>query len=50
MPAAVAALYRYPIKGFSAVMPKYLREQLAAGKVPLIIERPDRFYVYFATK
>ncbi len=40
----------YPIKGHSAVMPQYLREQMAAGKTPLIIERPDRFYVYFATK
>lgn len=37
----------YPIKGHSAVMPRYLREQLAAGKRPLLIERPDRFYVYF---
>ena len=38
----------YPIKGHSAVMPAYLREQVAAGKRPLLIERPDRFYVYFA--
>ena len=39
----------YPIKGHSAVMPGYLKEQLAAGKKPLVIERPDRFYIYFAT-
>lgn len=38
----------YPIKGHSAVMPAYLREQLDAGKKPLLIERPDRFYVYLA--
>jgi hypothetical protein len=38
----------YPIKGHSAVLPGYLREQLATGKKPLLIERPDRFYVYLA--
>jgi hypothetical protein len=37
----------YPIKGHSAVMPPYIKEQAAAGKKPLLIERPDRFYVYF---
>ena len=36
----------YPIKGYSATMPGYLQQQLAAGKQPLIIERADRFYVY----
>ena len=43
--------YRYdrsvPIKGHSAHLPKYLREQMAAGKNVLLIERPDRLYVYF---
>ena len=39
----------YPIKGHSAVLPGYLRQQMAAGKKPLLVERPDRFYVYFAT-
>jgi hypothetical protein len=38
----------YPVKGHSAVLPGYLREQMAAGKQALLIERPDRFYVYFA--
>ncbi len=38
----------YPIKGHSALLPPYLRQQMAAGKDPLLIERPDRFYVYFA--
>ena len=38
----------YPIKGHSATLPKYLIEQVAAGKQPLLIERPDRFYVYIA--
>lgn len=37
----------YPIKGHSAVLPRYLREQLGAGKKPLLIERPTRLYVYF---
>lgn len=38
----------YPIKGHSAMLPPYLRAQMSAGKAPLLIERPDRFYVYFA--
>ena len=38
----------YPIKGYSAVLPGYLKEQMAAGKRPLLVERPDRFYVYLA--
>ena len=46
-------VYRYdrsvPIKGHSAHLPRYLREQMAAGKRPLLIERPDRLYVYFET-
>jgi hypothetical protein len=41
-------LRSYPIKGHSAVLPAFLREQLAEGKKPLLIERPDRFYVYVA--
>ena len=45
-------LYAYersiPIKGHSAHLPRYLNEQIADGKQPLIIERSDRFYVYFA--
>ena len=36
-----------PIKGHSAHLPKYLREQMEAGKHPLLIERPDRLYVYW---
>jgi hypothetical protein len=38
----------YPIKGHSAVLPRYLREQMGTGKKPLLVERPTRFYVYFA--
>ena len=38
----------YPIKGYSAVMPGYLREQMATGKKPLLVERDTRYYVYFA--
>ncbi len=36
----------YPLKGFSALMPNFIKEQLAAGKKPLIIERPQRYLVY----
>lgn len=36
----------YPIKGHSAVLPKHIRGTLETGKKPLVIERPDRFYVY----
>ena len=39
----------YPIKGHSAVMPKYLKEQMGAGKRPLVVERISRYYVYMAT-
>jgi hypothetical protein len=37
----------YPVKGYAAVMPRYLLEQVEAGKKPLLIESPARFYVYF---
>jgi hypothetical protein len=36
----------YPLKGYAAVMPAYLKQQMAAGKKPLVIERPSRFYLY----
>ena len=36
----------YPIKGHSATLPRYLREQLSAGRKPLIIERPTRYLMY----
>jgi hypothetical protein len=38
----------YPIKGYAAVMPRYLLELVNTGKKPLLIERPDRFYVYLS--
>jgi hypothetical protein len=38
----------YPIKGHSATLPKAVREGMGAGKKPLIIERSERFYLYFA--
>ena len=40
----------YPIKGYGAIMPKYLLEQVAAGKKPLLVERPERFYLYWAVE
>jgi hypothetical protein len=36
----------YPIKGYAAIMPDYVRQQIAAGKKPLVVERPARFYLY----
>jgi hypothetical protein len=45
-------LYRYdrsfPSKGYGAVMPEYLAEQLAADREPLLVERGKRYYLYFA--
>jgi hypothetical protein len=42
--------YRYersfPVKGHGANLPNFIREQLEAGKTPLLLEREDRFYVY----
>jgi hypothetical protein len=37
----------YPIKGHSATLPRMIREAMAEGKKPLVVERPDRFYVYY---
>ena len=36
----------YPEKGYAAIMPAYVKEQLAAGKKALVIERPSRLYLY----
>ncbi len=38
----------YPIKGHSAVLPRYLADQIDAGQRPLIVERIQRYYVYLA--
>ena len=42
--------YRYersfPVKGHGANLPDFIREQMNAGKTPLILERANRFYVY----
>lgn len=38
----------FPIKGQSATVPKAVRELLAENKTPLVLERPDRFYIYVA--
>jgi hypothetical protein len=40
----------YPIKGHSATLPKFVREQMNAGRETLIIERPTRFLVYLDLK
>ncbi len=36
----------YNIKGHSAVMPGHVRELMGAGKSPLVVERPTRYYLY----
>jgi hypothetical protein len=42
--------YRYersfPVKGHGAKLPSFIRQQMEAGKTPLIIERENRFYIY----
>jgi hypothetical protein len=45
-PQAYEYVKSYPIKGHSATLPKYVREQMNAGRKALIIERPTRFLVY----
>jgi len=36
----------YPIKGHGATLPPHIRGALDEGKKPLVIERPERFYLY----
>lgn len=36
----------FPYRGHGAVMPRYLREEEAEGRIPLLVERGDRYYVY----
>jgi hypothetical protein len=38
----------YPIRGFSALLPDFIRTQMDAGKRPLLIERPQRYLVYLS--
>jgi hypothetical protein len=40
----------YPFKGYGAIMPKYVAEQTAQGREPLVVERMDRYYLYFAVE
>jgi hypothetical protein len=40
----------YPIKGHGAIMPRYVSEQMNAGKKPLMVERFTRYYLYFAVE
>jgi hypothetical protein len=37
----------YPFKGYGAIMPGYVIEQMNAGRKPLVVERLDRYYLYF---
>ena len=36
----------YPIKGHGATLPRFVREQMDAGRRTLLIERPTRYLVY----
>jgi hypothetical protein len=38
----------FPVRGHGAKLPAFLREQIASGKTPLILEREERFYVYLS--
>jgi hypothetical protein len=38
----------FPIKGYGAALPNFLRARLAEGKRPLLIERKERLYVYLS--
>ena len=42
--------YRYersfPVKGHGANLPNFIREQMAAGRIPLVLERENRFLIY----
>jgi hypothetical protein len=44
--------YRYersfPVKGHGANLPNFIREQMDAGKKPLVLERENRFYIYLS--
>jgi hypothetical protein len=40
----------YPFKGYGAIMPGYVAEQMNAGRRPLVVERLDRYYLYFAVE
>jgi hypothetical protein len=36
----------FPIKGHGATLPKFVREQQAAGRKALVIERETRYLIY----
>ncbi|HLG10311.1 MAG TPA: hypothetical protein VI876_01020 [Dehalococcoidia bacterium] len=38
----------FPVKGHGASLPNFLRDRMAEGKKPLLVERTDRFYVYLS--
>ena len=38
----------YPVKGHGANLPDFIREQMGAGKKPLVLERENRFYIYLS--
>jgi hypothetical protein len=42
--------YRYersfPVRGHGANLPNFLREQMDAGRTPLVLERENRFLIY----
>ncbi len=38
----------FPIKGYSAIMPEYISDLKAKSRKILVVERPERYYVYVA--
>jgi hypothetical protein len=36
----------FPVRGHGAIMPPYVRSLIDEGRVPLIVERNERYYVY----
>lgn len=38
----------FPVRGYGANLPRFIRERLEEGKRPLLVERQDRFYLYLS--
>jgi hypothetical protein len=36
----------FPVRGHGAIMPPYIRSLIDEGRVPLVVERNERYYVY----
>lgn len=36
----------FPVRGYGANLPRFIREQMQEGKSPLLLERENRLYLY----